>query len=232
MPMSTWLFYVCALLCGYLLGSIPFGYLVGKSQGIDLTKEGSGSTGTTNVLRLIGKQEAIFVLLADFMKGLLAPVVFLLLFVLFGQAASFLSLLQVKFSLPLLQVFACIGSLIGHVKSVWIGFKGGKAVATGVGTLFALDPLVGLITALIWGLTVYYSKYSSLGACLAVPISPLLMFSLHYLLPIWQNKPVDLEKTLIFTVYCLIGAMYILYKHRANIQRLKSGTEPKIGQKV
>lgn len=222
---QLFIFCLIALVIGYLIGSIPFGYIVGKFHGIDITKEGSGSTGTTNALRLLGKKAAVLVLLGDFLKGYIAP--FIAVWV-----SSFLlehSYLAISPKIiapdtelyPTVSVIACIGALIGHVKSCWIGFKGGKAVATGVGTLFALDWRVGLITAIIWGLTVYISKYSSLGALIAVPLSPIFMFLFK----------AGSEGQWIYVGYCILGAVYIIYKHQANIQRLLNGIEPKVGQK-
>ena len=246
MNINIELFLLCltALIIGYLIGSIPFGYIVGKFHGIDITKEGSGSTGTTNALRLLGKKAAILVLLGDFLKGFIAPYVavyicqaILSLIMVMGMSgyslkrAFFFALID---SYRLLRfhdgmneytsisffVVGSLGALIGHVKSCWIGFKGGKAVATGVGTLFALDWRVGLITAIIWALTVYISKYSSLGALIAVPLSPIFMF-------LFKAGSVG---QWIYVGYCILGAAYIIYKHQANIQRLLSGTEPKVGQ--
>ncbi len=203
-----------AILIGYLMGSIPFGYIVGKAHGIDITKQGSGSTGTTNALRLLGKKAAILVLLGDFLKGFFAPFVA-------AFALKFLGQSEIQMSF-LVYVLACLSALIGHVKSCWIGFKGGKAVATGVGTLFALDWRVGLITAIIWALTVYISKYSSLGALIAVPLSPIFMYYFK----------IGNAGQWIYVGYCILGAAYIIYKHQANISRLLSGTEPKVGQKT
>ncbi|MDX1920008.1 MAG: glycerol-3-phosphate 1-O-acyltransferase PlsY [Candidatus Caenarcaniphilales bacterium] len=225
--MNYLIIFLVPLLVGYFMGALPFGYWAGKLKGIDLTKEGSGSTGTTNVLRLVGKKEAFFVLLGDFLKGVLAPIVSKLV------VASLLvtSAENPSWMLPLVGVLASFAALLGHVKSCWIGFKGGKAVATGVGTMFGLDWRVGLVTAIIWGSTVVLSKYSSLGALVAVPLSPLTMyfFQSDYfkLLP---NSPL-ITQTLIYTAYCLVGAIYIVYKHRANIKRLIEGTEPKVGKK-
>lgn len=210
--------YLISFAIGYLMGSIPFGYIIGKAHGLDLTKEGSGSTGTTNALRLIGKKAAFLVLLGDFLKGLLAP------FLAFW-ALIFLKIPGV-YSVALIYVIACFGALIGHVKSCWIGFKGGKAVAAGVGTLYALDWRVGLITTIIWTTVVFISRYSSLGALVAVPLSPIIMFIFKkYFSPTLSSFNLSL-----YIGYCILGAIYIVYKHKANIGRLKNGTEPKIGQ--
>lgn len=200
-------------LFGYLLGSIPFGYIVGRIHGIDLTKEGSGSTGSTNVLRLVGKKAAAIVLVLDFLKGFLSVylVSTLLRLFVFGGLNGVEIIGLVNFA----SVVSAIFCLVGHCKSVWIGFKGGKAVASGVGILWGLNWLVGLIVSVIWILTVVISRYSSLGAILAVSAAPFAMFFV--------------TKSLILTGYCIIGTVYTLWKHKANIQRLIKGEEPKVG---
>jgi acyl phosphate:glycerol-3-phosphate acyltransferase len=210
---------------GYLLGSIPFGYIAGKFKGIDLTKEGSGSTGTTNVLRMVGKKAAIAVLITDFVKGLLAPIIAQ------NIIAKFVPNLSPSL-LALIAVIAAFASLLGHVKSCWIGFKGGKAVACGVGTLFGLDWRVGLLTAIIWGSIVFLSKYSSLGALVAVPLSPASMYIFQT--NFFKNSLIAENnfKSIIYIAYCCLGAAYIVFKHRANITRLMNGSEPKIGKKA
>lgn len=224
--MSYFLYFFVPILIGYLIGSIPFGYIAGKLKGIDLTKEGSGSTGTTNVLRLVGKKEAALVLAGDFFKGLLAPYIAILVL---KTLVSYKGIVDITINpdLPLPMVLATFASLLGHVKSCWIGFKGGKAVATGVGTIFALDWRVGLITAVIWGSTVFISKYSSLGALIAVPSTPITMFLIRN----FSSQLPNNETTMIYCAYCLVGAGYIIFKHQANIKRLIDGTEPKVGQK-
>jgi acyl phosphate:glycerol-3-phosphate acyltransferase len=234
---NSLLFFLFPVVIGYLLGSIPFGYIVGKVHGIDITAEGSGSTGTTNALRLMGKKAAFFVLLGDFSKGLLAVLITsLAIIALLSESykSDTLGLLQDPF-FAVAQVLAALSAIIGHSKSVWIGFKGGKSVATGVGTLLALDWRVGLVTACIWALTVYISKYSSLGALIAVPLSPIFMFVFKRYFSIYavtNDAPVfGSFSVLIYVLYCFLGAIYIIYKHKANIGRLLAGTEPKVGQK-
>ncbi len=212
------------LAIGYLLGSIPFGYIVGKAHGIDLTAEGSGSTGTTNALRLLGKKAAFLVLLGDFGKGVLGPI--LAEKILLGLAPGFFS--ERLYLIALAQVIAAIAVLFGHSKSVWIGFKGGKSVASGVGTLFALDWRVGLLTAIVWATTVFTSKFSSLGALIAVPLSPIIMFVFKK----FYSTSSDTIGIWIYVGYCLLGAAFIVWKHKANIERLMNGTEPKIGKKA
>ena len=192
--------FICVL-AGYLLGSVPVGYWLGKLKGIDLTKEGSGSTGATNVLRRIGKVEALVTFLFDIGKGF------------------FSAYLVMKFNrgelVVLMTSMACI---IGHSKSLFLGFKGGKSSATGLGILIAICWQAAVITFLIWLLVVYSTKYSSVGSIVSIPLSPLWLFLFH--------KPV------LYIFFTAIASFYIvLIRHKQNIQRLLNGTEPKIGMK-
>lgn len=234
--MNTIIILLLSALIGYLLGSLPIGYIIGKLHGHDLTKEGSGSTGTTNVLRIVGKVPAIIVLIGDFFKGVFAPIVSVFIISLLIKN-NIVQDINYKALIAVTGAFFC---LLGHVKSCWIGFKGGKAVASGVGTLFGLNWIVGLAVALIWIITVALSKYSSLGALIAMPLSPTIMylarnFSIYslesygkvddYVYNIYKTD------TTILIGYCAIGALYIVFKHKANIKRLLTGTEPKVGKK-
>ena len=186
---------------GYLSGSIPTGYLIGRLKGIDLTKIGSGSTGATNVLRNLGKGPAIATLLIDALKGFL-PVYFSMKL----QPSA------------LLVVMVSLFCIIGHSKSVFLSFKGGKSSATGLGIVFALSWKVAVITFLIWIVVVTVSKYSSMGSIIAVPLAPVGMYFFHRPTP--------------YVVFTIFAAIYIvLIRHRDNIKRLINGTEPKIGQK-
>lgn len=201
---------IIALIIGYLLGSIPFGYIVGKLHGHDLTKIGSGSTGATNVLRNCGKLSALCVLLLDFSKGLGAP---LLAMYLLSSSPQYISLYM---------VLAGLACLVGHIKSIWIGWKGGKAVASGVGIFFALNWIAGALIALTWILTVVISRVSSLGALVAISLSSAYMYYGCIVLNI------NTYNTVILIIYCCLATAYIIYKHKDNIKRLLNGTEPKI----
>ena len=201
------MFHICLELAivaivAYLIGSIPTGYLIVKAKtGQDIRTVGSGSTGATNVKRVLGKKYFFIVMLLDALKGAL-PVVLANLFATVGL------------DIGIAPVIAAVAVIIGHSKSVFLQFKGGKSVASGVGTIFALDPLVGLIIALIWGVITYTSNYVSVGSIIALLISPFLMY--FFFAPI------------AYVVYCAIGAVYIVYLHRENIKRLIQGNENKV----
>ncbi len=186
----------------YLIGSIPTGYIIVKAKtGQDIRTVGSGSTGATNVKRVLGKNYFFLVMLLDALKGAL-PVVLAKLFATVGL------------SLGLAPVIAAVAVIIGHSKSVFLQFKGGKSVASGVGTILALNWIVGIIIALVWGVITYTTKYVSVGSIIALLISPLLMYFLH--------SPIA------YVAYCAIGAIYIVYLHRENIKRLINGNENKV----
>ena len=189
------------LAASYLIGSIPTGYIIVKLfTGQDIRTVGSGSTGATNVKRVMGKKWFFVVMLLDALKGAL-PVV---LTALFGA----------DFAGGLLPVLAAICVILGHSKSVFLNFTGGKSVASGVGTLLALDWQAGLIIAAVWGVVTWVSRYVSLGSVVALALSPLIMWFL--------NAPPS------YIVYAVIAAIYVIYLHRENIKRLKEGTENKV----
>ena len=193
---------VIAAVVAYLIGSIPTGYIVVKSAtGQDIRQVGSGSTGATNVKRVMGKKWFFIVLLLDALKGA-TPV----------MIANFVPYLHSNSGVTAVIAAACV--LLGHSKSIYLGFTGGKSVASGVGTILALSPTVGLSIAVIWAIITYASKYVSLGSIIALALSPILMFLF--------NQPVA------YIIYCVIGAIYVIYLHRENIKRLLAGTENKV----
>lgn len=186
----------------YLIGSIPTGYIIVKAKtGQDIRTVGSGSTGATNVKRVLGKNYFFLVMILDAIKGAL-PVVLAKLFATVGVA------------LGVAPVIAAIAVIIGHSKSVFLQFKGGKSVASGVGTILALNWIVGLIIALVWGVITYTTKYVSVGSIIALIVSPFVMYFL--------GAPIA------YVAYCALGAIYIVYLHRENIKRLVQGNENKV----
>ena len=201
------MFYICLQLgltaiIAYLIGSIPTGYLIVKAKtGKDIRTVGSGSTGATNVKRVLGKNYFFLVMLLDAIKGAL-PVILAKMFV------------TVALSIGLAPVIAAVAVIIGHSKSIFLQFKGGKSVASGVGTIIALNWMAGLIIAVVWGIITYTTKYVSVGSIIALLISPFVMYFL--------NAPAA------YAGYCAIGALYIVYLHRENIKRLIQGNENKV----
>lgn len=191
-----------AVFGAYLIGSIPTGYIVVKLfTGQDVREVGSGSTGATNVKRVMGKSWFFIVLLLDAFKGAL-PVILAKIFA------------TVFVSIGLLPVLCAIAVIIGHSKSIFLNFSGGKSVASGVGTIIALNWQVGLLIAAVWAVITYISRYVSLGSIIALSLSPVFMY--------FCKEPIA------YILYCVIGAIYIVYLHRANIQRLLKGEENKV----
>ena len=189
-------------IAAYMIGSISTGYLIVKAKtGEDIRTIGSGSTGATNVKRVLGKKWFFIVLLLDAFKGAL-PVILAKLFISVGA----------KYGLA--PVIASIAVIIGHSKSIFLQFKGGKSVASGVGTILALNWIVGLIIAAIWGAITYTTKYVSVGSIIALLLSPLIMY--------FAKAPIA------YICYCILGAIYIVYLHRENIKRLIDGCENKV----
>lgn len=193
---------IAVVVSAYLIGSIPTGYIIVKSfTGQDIRTIGSGSTGATNVKRVMGKKWFFITLLLDAFKGAL-PVVLAKIF-----ATAFTGI-------GLLPVLAAIAVILGHSKSIFLKFTGGKSVASGVGTILALNWQVGLIIAGIWAVVTFASRYVSLGSIVALALSPVLMYFFH--------QPIA------YIAYCVLGAVYIIWLHRSNIVRLCKGEENKV----
>lgn len=201
MIIPMYIFILAVALIAYLIGSIPTGYIIVKLKtGKDIRETGSGSTGATNVKRILGKKWFFIVMVLDAIKGMV-PV----LLTKYAVKGDFLGLLA---------VVAAIMVIVGHSKPVFLDFKGGKSVASGIGTLYALNPLAGLSLTVIWSVVTWFSKYVSIGSITALICAPFLMFFL-------QNP-------VCYTIYAAIAAIYIIYLHRENIQRLLKGTENKV----
>ena len=228
--MQLWL---CPLLA-FLCGSIPFGWIFGKLKGIDIRQHGSGNIGATNVWRVLGKSYGIPCFLLDVLKGLVPAVIGLSLIHFDGMKnpMSF-EILRSKAEIhpmltaQLIQVFTGLCAILGHNYSPWVGFKGGKGIATSAGVLIALMPAAVVILIVIWSIVFFFSRYVSLASIIAAAALPLLTiwgsyFHGKFADGTW-NKPL-----LAFSV--LIGALAI-YKHRSNITRLRNGTENRFSKK-
>ncbi len=191
---------VLLLLGGYVLGSVPTGFLVGRAWGVDVRRAGSGNIGMANVLRTVGTWPAVITMAGDMLKGF-APV-FL---------ARFLT------ENEWVVAAVALAAVVGHCWPVFLGFKGGKAVATGAGTTIALAPVVGLALFAFWWAVVLVSRYTSLGAISVMIVSPVAFFL--------TGQPTP------YVLYTVIGGALVLWRHRENARALMKGTERKIGQK-
>jgi glycerol-3-phosphate acyltransferase PlsY len=200
-----------ALVCGYLLGSIPFGLLLTRLAGLgDIRRIGSGNIGATNVLRTGRRGLALATLLLDAAKGAAA---LLLAYRFYGEDMA---------------LAAGAGALLGHVFPVWLGFKGGKGVATALGLLLAAAWPIGALACLTWLLVAALFRFSSLAALVAVAMAPVYAWGFdRAALPPW-GSPVA------YAAVAMLGvaiAVLVWIRHAANIRRLGNGTEPRIGQK-
>lgn len=217
--MGFWIAGAVGLVIAYLLGSMPTGYLAGKLlRGIDIREHGSRSTGATNVLRTLGKWPALVVLVGDVLKGVLAIIV----------AHSFCPWLYAALSptpptasdfeiwVPWIVCLAGIAVLLGHSRSIWLNFTGGKSAATGLGVLLAMSLPVGLGAAAIFGIVLAIARIVSLSSMLAALTAIALVCGLEHPFP--------------YRLLVIGGGIYIIVRHRANIQRLLAGTEPRLGQ--
>lgn len=215
------------IIVSYLLGSIPFGLILTKLGGYgDIRDIGSGNIGATNVLRTGNKKLAAATLVLDAFKGVVAVVLVFFILQTLGAPCALVTCMEgtpcdcwnYTFVDPSLYIYlAAFSALIGHIFPVWLKFKGGKGVATALGILLALKPIIGIAACGIWILMAVTLRYSSLSALIAVASTPFLA---HFLF----NEPT-------LTGFCGVVASLIFFKHRANIHRLLKGEEPKIGQK-
>ena len=196
----------------YLLGAVPWGLLIGKwSRGVDVRSTGSGNIGSSNVLRSIGVRQAVLVLILDVAKGAVA--------VLAARAladAADLSSLETSY----LEMSAALSALVGHNWPIYLKFRGGRGVATGLGSLLALFPLGGIVALVIGVSLMRITRYISLGSIIGVPLGGLSLVLFGFLG----------EFSAVYGIYGGAAAAIIVGRHRANIVRLLAGTESRLGQ--
>ena len=197
------------ILGAYLCGSIPTAYIaVYAVKRVDIREFGSGNVGASNAMRLIGKAWGVGILLFDAIKGLVP--VLLVLHVFFNGDSQ----------VQRYALIAALAALVGHVFPVWLAFRGGKGVATGLGVMTALMPLAVAIALPVFILVVAISRYISLGSIVAAALLPGLFFINHQL-------PADSE---LFVFVC-IACIFVIYKHKSNIRRIFAGEENRLGEK-
>lgn len=231
--MQLWL---CPLLA-FLLGSIPFGLIIARLKGVDIRQHGSGNIGATNVLRVVGKKYGITCLLLDALKGFVPVVIAINLIQIAGRPIqiplAFLDGSALKLpadqaiKAQLLQILTALLAILGHNYSPWVGFKGGKGIATSAGVLLALMPFGVILLIAIWLLLFLGTRYvsvASIGAAAALPLVTLYGSWSHGRIQdgTW-NKP-------LFAFSVVIAALAI-WKHRVNLQRLRAGTEHRFERK-
>lgn len=205
MTIPIFAIYLGLILGGYLLGSFPTGYLVGRLNGIDVRDYGSGKTGGTNVLRTLGWGAMILVAAADAIKGFVTVV-----------------LAQQITGSPIVVVLCGIAVIAGHNWPVFIRFKGGSGTGTGFGVLIGIAPLAALILLTCFLVPVLITRYMSLGSIVAAILAPVVVI---YLV---QSGRLPVE----YAFFAVVGAALVLWRHRGNMRRLLDGTERKIGERV
>lgn len=192
------LHFLLGFVLGHVCGSVPSGlWLVQAFHGIDIRNYGSKNIGTTNVFRTVGPKTAVLVLIADAFKGILA-----------------VGIMSYLFHNPLLDVVTALGALLGHNYSLFLGFKGGKGVATALGLLIFMMPKVAVASFGIWLVCVLLTRYVSLGSIMAAIFTPPLAWYLGY--------------PSAYVIFSLVAAFFVVLRHKENIHRLLTGTESKI----
>lgn len=197
-------------LFSYLLGAIPFGYLVARSRGVDILKQGSGNIGATNVGRVLGRPLGVLVFLLDFAKGAVPAL----------TAKWFASTRQLELPPDSLSVAAAVAAFLGHLYPIYLRFRGGKGVATAAGAVSVLLPGPALAALLIWFVVVLASRYVSLASLVAAAVLCVMRLVL-------APQPWDADH-LILTLFCLIAAGLIFLRHRSNVGRLLHGNENRL----
>lgn len=201
-----------ALITGYLLGSLPAGFLAGRIAGVDIRTVGSGNVGATNVLRVLGKGFGYPVFAVDLGKGIAA--------VLFAEWLG-----RHRHSNLAPEIWGIIGGIaavLGHSYSVWLGGKGGKGVATSFGVLFALAPMAAAIMVVVWILTFLVTRYVSVASVCAAVALPLIAAAI-------VHRRASNERAVVY--FSIVLAMLVVWRHRPNIARLRQGTEPRFQRK-
>jgi acyl phosphate:glycerol-3-phosphate acyltransferase len=197
---------ILALLAAYALGSIPAAYIAGQWKGIDLRKHGSGNLGATNVFRVLGPRIGSAVFAFDMLKGAI-PVLYFWRFVDPSIASP-----------VVIQILCGVAAIAGHVRPLWLGFsKGGKGVATAGGVFLGLAPVETGLALAAFALTLLASGYVSLGSMIAAILLPVLLFIREGVSPLF--------------IVCAVIAVFVFWTHRANIERLRQGTENRFGKK-
>ncbi|MEO1860574.1 MAG: glycerol-3-phosphate 1-O-acyltransferase PlsY [Verrucomicrobiales bacterium] len=212
-----------AVLAAYIAGSLPFGFWISKCLGVDIRNQGSGNIGATNVLRTLGRKVGITVLILDISKGFLP--------VLIGSRIIFKqlpdSMRNREDIVGTIYVLLAIGTILGHNYTFWLGFKGGKGIATSAGAIMSFLPEVLMGSTLVWILIFFLSRYVAIASIAAAFSIPILIASLdhNYLFP-------DLNSSWPVISFGIIAAIMAVWRHRSNIQRLIKGEEDRFERKV
>ncbi len=192
---------------GYMFGSFPAGYLAGKSRGIDIRQHGSGNIGATNVLRVLGKPWGFGVFFADALKGFLAVRLVLLIVSRDPMAADYVEFFA---------ILAAASCVFGHSFPIWLGFKGGKGVATSVGSIFGVTPIAAITIFLVWLVVFLTTRYVSLASVIGALALPVTLAVLAHL---------KMTRGSVLLYVSIAMTALVVWRHRSNMVRLLNGTE-------
>ena len=207
--MNYFVIALCVVIA-YLLGSVNTSIILSSFQGKDIRKEGSGNAGATNTLRVMGKKAAIFVVIFDGLKGVLAVLAARLVCHFVPPVEQFYANAAVYLS--------ALGVMLGHIYPLYFGFKGGKGVMTTIAVILMLDPCIGLILLVGCVAIMLITKYVSLGSCIGAALFPVFVAIFH-------------KGDIVFLVVAILIGALAIFKHRSNIKRLVKGTESKLSFK-
>jgi glycerol-3-phosphate acyltransferase PlsY len=200
---------IAVVVVSYLVGAIPFGYLVARARGVDILRQGSGNIGATNVGRILGRWWGVLVFVLDFAKGAVPVAV-----------ARFVLPQPEEVPADTLPVLAGIAAFLGHLFPVSLGFRGGKGVATGAGVIALLVPLLTLIVFVAWAVVLIATRYMSLASLTAAVLLLVLRLTV-------VDSPFS-DGQWVKTVFCLAGGALVIARHHGNIRRLLAGTENRL----
>ncbi len=205
--------YIALILLAYVIGSIPWAYIIAKAKGVDIRKEGSGNVGATNVSRVLGKKWGVICFILDFLKGAI-PVIIVRVLTSHGIVCA---------NPDYLMILAAIATVAGHVWPVFLNFKGGKGISTSAGTIVALAPITLILCLAIWVILFKVFRYVSLASIIAAAILPLVGFAL-------AKYGYEKNSTPVIGLFAVLAILAII-KHKSNIVRLLKGTEHKFERK-
>ncbi len=223
--MTMWLVVAVIVLIAYLLGSIPSGLLVSKSQGIDIREHGSKNIGATNVWRVMGKKWGLIAFFADSFKGWLAVIFAAMIAARWGYDVpiSRTKMETVFLARDYAGIAAALGCIIGHNFPIWLRFKGGKGVATSLGVIIGMMPLVSLIIFVIWAIVLKASRYVSLASIVASASLPVVVLAMMFI------GPRSAINGWGYFYFAVVAAGLVIKRHVPNIKRLIAGTELRFG---
>lgn len=211
------IFFAIAVVASYLIGAIPFGFLIARLRGYNIYEHGSGNIGATNVFRVVGKTWGIITFMLDMLKGLIPAMLLPVIFSIFG----------LKLFIVPLQLACAFAAIIGHCWPVYLKFKGGKGVATSAGAMIGLAPLPAGISLVVWIIVMALFRYVSLASIIAAIVLPVATWLTYFMQFMRKDTSYDVYIPIVLSI--LSGL--IILRHKNNIQRLLNGTENRFGKK-